>query len=151
VKGEFMKAVVQVVGQAELSVDGVVISKIGKGFVVFFCVEKGDDEEKMHYFVKKIANMRIFSDENGKINLSLRDVGGEILFVSQFTLAADCEKGNRPSFFGAEEPIRAQEIYLKCAKLLEDEAGVPVKLGVFGADMKINQTNDGPFTILLQK
>ncbi len=146
-----MKAVVQVVGQASLSVEEKIISKIGKGLVVFFCVEKDDLEEKLQFFAKKIANMRVFPDENGKTNLSVQDVGGEILFVSQFTLAGDCEHGNRPSFVNAELPQRAKELYLKCAKLLESEAKVPVKLGVFGADMKINQTNDGPFTIILQK
>lgn len=146
-----MKAVLQVVGQASLSVEEKIISKIGKGLVVFFCVEKDDLEEKLQFFAKKIANMRVFPDENGKTNLSVQDVGGEILFVSQFTLAGDCEHGNRPSFVNAELPQRAKELYLKCAKLLESEAKVLVKLGVFGADMKINQTNDGPFTIILQK
>lgn len=145
-----MKAVIQVVGQAELSVENKLISKIGKGLVVFFCVEKGDAEEKLQYFVKKIANLRIFPDENGKTNLSIQDINGEILFVSQFTLAGDCEKGNRPSFVNAEEPERAKMLYLKCAKMLE-EVGMPVKLGVFGADMRITQENNGPFTIILQK
>ncbi len=145
-----MKAVVQVVKKAKLSVDGQAVSEISKGLVVFFCVEKGDDEEKMLYIVKKIAGMRIFADENGKINLSVKDVDGEILFVSQFTLAADCERGNRPSFFGAEEPERAKAMYLSAGKVLQSFAGVPVKYGVFGADMQIEQTNDGPFTILLQ-
>ena len=145
-----MKAVIQVVGQAELSVDGEIEKKIGKGLVVFFCVEKVDVEEKLQFFVKKISNLRIFPDENGKTNLSVKDVTGEVLFVSQFTLAGDCEKGNRPSFVNAEEPERAKSFYLKCAKLLE-EAGVQVKLGVFGADMKITQQNDGPFTIILEK
>ncbi len=146
-----MKAVVQVVKKACLSVDGQVVSKIGKGFVVFFCVEKGDNDEKMFYFVKKIGGLRIFADENGKTNLSLADVGGEVLFVSQFTLAGDCERGFRPSFIGAEEPAKAKEMYLRAGKLLEESAKVPVKFGVFGADMQIEQTNDGPFTILLEK
>lgn len=146
-----MKAVVQVVGQAELSVEGELVSKIGKGLVVFFCVEKGDAEEKMQFFVKKIAKMRVFPDENGKTNLSIQEIGGQILFVSQFTLAGDCEHGNRPSFINAESPERAKTLYLECAKMLETESGVPVKLGVFGADMKINQVNDGPFTIILEK
>ena len=145
-----MKAVVQVVGQAELRVDSQLISKIGKGLVVFFCVEKGDAEEKIDYFVKKIPALRIFADENGKTNLSVKDIGGEILFVSQFTLAAECEHGNRPSFSNAELPERAERIYLQCAKSLQEQ-GVPVKLGIFGADMQINQTNDGPFTVILYK
>lgn len=146
-----MKAVVQVVKKAKLSVGGQAVSEIGKGMVVFFCVEKGDDEEKMHYIVKKLAGLRIFADENGKTNLSVKDVDGEILFVSQFTLAGDCERGFRPSFFGAEEPERAKSMYEKAGELLSFEVGKPVKYGVFGADMQIEQTNDGPFTILLQK
>jgi len=146
-----MKAVVQVVKSAKLSVDGQLISEIGKGFVVFFCVEKGDDEEKMKFCIKKIGGLRIFADENGKTNLSLKDVGGQVLFVSQFTLAGDCEKGFRPSFFGAEEPEKAKAVYLRAGKLLEETAGVQVKFGVFGADMQIEQVNDGPFTILLEK
>lgn len=145
-----MKAVVQVVGQAKLSVDGAVISKIKKGLVVFFCVERGDNEEKLDFFAKKIANLRIFPDENGKTNLSVQDVDGQILFVSQFTLAAECEHGNRPSFTNAELPERAEKMYLKCASMLE-KYGAKVKLGVFGADMTIEQTNAGPFTIILTK
>lgn len=145
-----MKAVVQVVGQAKLSVEQKIVSEIGRGLVVFFCVEKNDNEEKLPYFAKKIANMRIFPDENGKTNLSVQDIGGEILFVSQFTLAGDCKHGNRPSFVNAEAGEKAKEFYLKCAKMLENEAKVSVKLGVFGADMKINQINDGPFTIILE-
>ncbi len=145
-----MKAVVQVVGQAKLSVEGHTISKIGKGLVVFFCVEKDDEEEKLDFFAKKIANLRIFPDENGKTNLSVQDVGGQILFVSQFTLAADCEHGNRPSFTKSEVPERAEKMYLRCARMLE-EYGAKVKLGVFGADMTIEQTNAGPFTIILTK
>lgn len=145
-----MKAVVQVVGQTSLSVDGIVVSKIEKGLVVFFCVEKDDAEEKLDFFAKKIANMRVFPDQNGKTNLSLKDVGGEILLVSQFTLAGDCEHGNRPSFIGAELPERANELYLKLAKMLGNYQ-IPVKLGIFGADMTINQTNLGPFTLILQK
>lgn len=145
-----MKAVVQVVGQTSLSVEGKVVSRIEKGLVVFFCVEKDDAEEKLDFFAKKIANLRVFPDQNGKTNLSLKDVGGEILLVSQFTLAGDCEHGNRPSFIGAELPERANELYLKLAKMLENYQ-IPVKLGVFGADMTIKQTNLGPFTLILQK
>ena len=146
-----MKAVIQVVGQAELSVEEKLISKIGHGLVVFFCVEKGDLEENLPYFAKKIANLRIFADENDKTNLSIKDVGGEILLVSQFTLAGDCSGGNRPYFASAEEPIRANELYLKLASLIEKEHGINVKLGAFGEHMIINQTNLGPFTILLEK
>lgn len=145
-----MKAVVQVVNNATLSVEDKLVSKIDRGLVVFFCVEKGDAESKLEYFAKKIANLRIFPDENDKTNLSVQDVNGKILFVSQFTLAAECEHGNRPSFVLAEEPTRANELYLKCAKMIENY-GIEVKLGVFGADMTINQSNAGPFTVILTK
>ncbi len=145
-----MKAVIQVVDDAKLMVEGNLISKIGQGLVVFFCVEKGDLEEKLQFFCKKIANLRVFSDINGKTNLSVKDVKGEILLVSQFTLAGDCSHGNRPSFIGAEEPSRAEQLYLKLAEMIENQYNIQVKLGVFGADMKITQTNSGPFTIILK-
>ncbi len=144
-----MKAVVQVVTRANLSVEGKTISKIGQGLVVFFCVEKDDSEEKLQFFAKKLPALRVFPDENGKTNLSVKDIDGEILFVSQFTLAGDCEHGNRPSFVLAEEPVRAKALYEKLGAMLEST--VPVKYGVFGADMKISQVNAGPFTIILQK
>lgn len=146
-----MKAVIQVVGNASLSVDDKIVSKIGKGMVVYFCVEKGDNEEKLPFFAKKLANLRIFPDENGKTNLSVKDIGGEVLLVSQFTLAGDCEHGNRPSFIAAELPERANDFYLKLAKMIEEDYLLPVKLGVFGADMTILQENKGPFTIILDK
>ena len=146
-----MKAVVQVVDNASLCVEDKLVSKIGYGLVVFFCVESGDLEENLQFFCKKIPNLRVFPDENGKTNLSVKDVCGEILLVSQFTLAGDCEHGNRPSFVNAEQPDRAKQLYLKLAEMMRSEHDVPVKLGVFGADMKITQTNAGPFTILLEK
>lgn len=144
-----MKAVVQVVQSARLSVEGKTISEIGQGLVVFFCVEKDDSEEKLQFFAKKLPFLRVFPDENGKTNLSVKDKGGEILFVSQFTLAGDCEHGNRPSFTMAEEPLRAKMLYEKLGAMLEST--VPVKYGVFGADMRIDQANVGPFTIILKK
>lgn len=146
-----MKAVIQVVKSAQLSVDDKLISKIGQGLVVFFCVEKDDNEEKIDFFAKKIANLRLFSDENGKTNLSVKDVGGEVLIVSQFTLAGDCQHGNRPSFSTAEDPQRANMIYEKLCEVAKTTYGLTVKKGVFGADMKILQLNDGPFTVLLEK
>lgn len=146
-----MKAVIQVVKDAELLVENKLISKIGQGLVVFFCVEKGDFEENLAFFAKKLANLRIFSDENGKTNLSVKDVGGEILLVSQFTLAGDCAHGNRPSFFSAENPERANELYIKLCQMVESEYQISVKRGVFGAEMIIKQTNDGPFTVILEK
>lgn len=146
-----MKAVIQVVKSAQLSVDDKLISKIGQGLVAFFCVEKDDNEEKIDFFAKKIANLRLFSDENGKTNLSVKDVGGEVLIVSQFTLAGDCQHGNRPSFSTAENPQRANMIYEKLCEVAKTTYGLTVKKGVFGADMKILQLNDGPFTVLLEK
>ena len=143
-----MRAVLQRVSQASLKVDGKEISAIGKGFVVYFGVEKGDDEAVCKKICKKISNQRIFEDENGKMNLSLREVNGEILLVSQFTLFADCAKGNRPSFFQAELPDKANQIYQNAVNLLQNE-GYVVKTGIFGADMKILQNNDGPVTIIL--
>ena len=142
-----MKAVIQRVYNANLQVDGKTISEIGKGLVVYFCVEKGDDESLCAVFANKLSKLRIFEDENGKMNLSLADVGGEVLFVSQFTLAADLSQGNRPSFFNAEEPLRADALYQKTAQLLAD-LGVPTQKGVFGADMTITQQNAGPVTII---
>ena len=144
-----MKAVVQRVGRASLSVDGELISEIEKGFVVYFGVQNGDGKDKADYIAKKIANLRVFEDENGKMNLGLKEVGGQILFVSQFTLIADVSRGNRPSFSEAMRPDEANEIYLYCAQKLREQ-GVEVKLGVFGADMTINQINQGPVTILYE-
>lgn len=141
-----MKAVVQRVKAASLKVQGRLVSEIPFGLVVFFGVKVGDDEAKADYIVKKIANLRIFEDEDGKMNLSVKDVGGEVLFVSQFTLYGDASHGNRPGFTLAERPERAEPLYLYAAEKLAGQ-GVPVKTGIFGADMKIEQLNDGPVTI----
>ena len=143
-----MKAVIQRVLSAELKVDGNLISKIDKGMVVFLGVGVGDNLENVEKVGKKIAKLRIFEDENGKMNLSIKDIGGEILLVSQFTLYGDCSHGNRPSFIMAERPEKANELYLKMKELLLNE-NIPVQTGVFGADMKINALNDGPVTILM--
>ena len=145
-----MKCVIQRVLSANLKVDGKLISEIRKGYVIFFGVQKGDTLDKADYFIKKIPSLRIFEDENGKINRSIIDVGGEILFVSQFTLMANASHGNRPDFLMAEAPDKADEVYRYTANGLEKQ-GLTVKLGVFGADMKIEQINDGPFTIILEK
>ena len=145
-----MKAVIQRVLNAELKVDGKLISKIDKGYVIFLGVGKGDSTENADYLIKKIPPLRIFEDETGRINKSIKDVGGEILLVSQFTLFANASHGNRPDFLSAELPDRANELYLYVASGLENQ-GVTVKRGVFGADMKISQVNDGPFTIILEK
>ena len=142
-----MKLVVQRVKSAELSVDNKLVSKIGKGLVVFVGIGKNDKEEDLDFYAKKLANLRIFEDENEKINLSVQDVCGEILLISQFTLYGDPSHGNRPSFDGAERPERANMLYLAFAQKVK-ECQVPVKLGVFGADMQIIQHNDGPVTII---
>jgi D-tyrosyl-tRNA(Tyr) deacylase len=144
-----MRAVVQRVKSASLRVDGKLISEIPFGLVVFFGVKTGDGEAQADHLAKKIAALRIFEDENGKMNLSVKDVGGEVLFVSQFTLYGDASHGNRPSFILAERPEKASPLYDYAAKKLSAQ-GVPVKKGIFGADMKIEQLNDGPITILLE-
>ncbi len=143
-----MRAVVQRVLSANLKVEGKLISEIGKGLLVFLGVGQGDKESDLVKIISKISKLRIFEDENGKMNLSIKDVGGEVLFVSQFTLYADCKHGNRPSFIQAEKPERAKELYLKGKMLLEEE-NIFTKTGIFGADMKIDAINDGPVTIIL--
>lgn len=145
-----MKAIIQRVLSAQLKVEENLISSIGKGYVIFLGVGVGDTKENADYLIKKIPSLRICEDENGKINKSILDVGGEILLVSQFTLFANTTHGNRPDFLSAEKPDRANELYLYVAEGLRN-AGIAVKLGVFGADMKIYQVNDGPFTIILEK
>lgn len=145
-----MKAVIQRVLSANLKVDGNLISEIGKGYVIFLGVGKGDGLEQADYFIKKIPLLRICEDENGKINKSIIDVGGEILLVSQFTLFANTSHGNRPDFLQAESPDKANALYEYVVKGLQAQ-GLTVKTGVFGADMKIEQINDGPFTVILEK
>ena len=145
-----MKAVIQRVLEAQLKVNGELISEIGKGYVIFLGVGKDDTIEQADYFIKKIPPLRINEDENGKTNKSILDIGGEILLVSQFTLYANTTHGNRPDFLSAEKPDRANEMYLYVAEGLK-KACIPIKLGVFGEDMKISQINDGPFTIILEK
>ncbi len=144
-----MKAVAQRVKKTTLSVDGVTVSEIPFGLVVFLGVKVGDKRESAAYLMKKVANLRIFEDENGKMNLSVKDVGGEVLLVSQFTLYGDASRGNRPSFTLAERPEQANLLYEYAAQELRSH-GVTVKTGVFGADMQIEQVNDGPVTILLE-
>lgn len=144
-----MKAVVQRVGKTSLSVDGKLISSINFGLAVFLGIKQGDGEQQADRIAYKIANLRIFEDDGGKMNLSVKDVGGDVLLVSQFTLCGDCSHGNRPSFSSAEEPKRAKALYELCAERLRGY-GITVKQGVFGGDMKISQYNDGPVTIILE-
>ena len=144
-----MRAVVQRVQKTTLSVDGTLISEIPFGLTVFLGVRTGDTEKDGAYIAKKIAGLRVFEDEKGKMNLSVKDVGGEVLLVSQFTLYGDTSHGNRPSFTAAARPEVAEPLYEYVVKELS-AYGVVVKKGVFGADMKIEQYNDGPVTILLE-
>lgn len=143
-----MKAVVQRVTSAKLTCGDYCKTK-GKGLVVYFGVAVGDEPEKADYLAKKISALRVFADENGKMNLSVAGVGGEILSVSQFTLLADVSHGNRPGFSGAEQPEKANDVYVRFCEKLE-EFGSTVKRGVFGGDMTIEQVNDGPVTIIYE-
>ena len=143
-----MKFVIQRVTQASVRVDEEVIGEIGKGFMVLIGVSNEDTEETADKMIRKMTGLRIFMDENGKTNLSLADVNGELLLVSQFTLYANCKKGNRPSFIHAGEPHRAEELYLYIVQKCR-EAGWKCETGSFGAEMKVALVNDGPFTIIL--
>ncbi len=143
-----MKTVIQRVKMASLSVDNNLVSEIGKGLVVYLGIQQNDTLDKATFLARKIANMRIFEDDNGRMNLSVKDIGGSILLVSQFTLCANCSHGNRPDYFDAESPTIAEKLYLDCGAMLASH-GVPIKYGVFGADMQITQLNDGPVTITL--
>jgi D-tyrosyl-tRNA(Tyr) deacylase len=145
-----MKVVIQRVKSANLWVDGKQISAIEKGLVVYLGIEKGDLNASGVYLARKIDKMSIFEDENGKMNYSVLDVGGQVLLVSQFTLLAESEHGHRPSFTEAEDPQLAKLLYLNFAEFLKTYE-VPVQMGVFGADMTINQCNDGPVTIVMEK
>lgn len=145
-----MRLVIQRVLHAEVQVDGNTIGKIGKGLLVFVGAGQNDTKEIADKYLRKLLGLRIFEDKNGKTNLSLKDVDGELLIVSQFTLYANCKKGNRPSFIEAGEPHMAEALY----EYMIDEAkkSVPVvEHGEFGADMKVSLLNDGPFTIILDE
>lgn len=144
-----MKLVIQRVTQASVAVDNEIIGKINKGYMVLLGACEADTFEIADKMIKKMVNLRIFADENGKTNLSLSDVGGEILLVSQFTLYADCKKGNRPSFVKAGNPVHANEIYEYVIKSIRNDYGITVETGSFGADMEVSLVNDGPFTIVL--
>lgn len=143
-----MRFVIQRVAHASVTVDGNVLGKIQKGFLVLIGVADGDTKETADRMVKKMLGLRIFEDENGKTNLDLRTVGGELLLVSQFTLYADCRRGNRPGFTRAGKPEMASEMYEYIIETCRKQFPV-VERGEFGADMKVELLNDGPFTILL--
>lgn len=144
-----MKAVIQRVKHTDLSVDGRLISELPFGLAVYLGIKVGDGKEQAEAMAKKISKLRIFEDDNGKMNLSLAETGGEILLISQFTLYGDCSHGNRPSFTEAERPDTANALYEYTAEQLRKQ-GMTVKTGVFGADMKIRQYNDGPVTIIYE-
>lgn len=142
-----MKAVVQRVKSSKVTVNDIVVGNINKGFNVLFGAEEKDTKKDADYLARKISNLRVFEDENGKMNLSIKDIGGQMLIISQFTLAADTKKGNRPSFVNAMEPVEANELYEYFMKKIEEE-GISVKRGIFGEDMLVDIVNDGPVTIL---
>lgn len=145
-----MKLLVQRVKQAEVKVDDKIIGKIDKGCLVFVGITHNDTEKEADYLAKKLVNLRIFEDENGKMNLNVKDVVGKLLLVSQFTLYANCENGNRPSFTDAAKPDIANDLYeYFCKKCSEYE--IDIQKGIFGADMKVKLINDGPVTIILEK
>lgn len=144
-----MRVVVQRTTKAEVRIDGLTVGKIGKGFMLLVGVTHDDTEKDAEYLASKIAQMRVFEDADGKMNLALKDVGGEVLSISQFTLYADCRKGNRPSFIQAARPAVASPLYDYFNHLLREVHGLHVETGEFGADMKVDFINDGPVTIVI--
>lgn len=145
-----MKLVIQRVKEASVAVDDNCIGRIARGFLVLVGIGKNDTPELADKYIKKMTGLRIFEDENGKTNLSLKDVNGQILLISQFTLYANCRKGNRPSFVDAGDPKEAERLYEYMIQKTR-ETGIPVETGKFGAEMKVSLVNDGPFTILLDE
>lgn len=145
-----MKLVIQRVKQASVTVDGACVGKINQGFLVLIGVGENDTKEIADKYLKKLLGLRIFEDENGKTNLSLQDVGGELLMVSQFTLYADCKKGNRPSFVHAGNPEKAEALYQYMIEKAREVIPV-VETGIFGALMDVSMINHGPFTVLLEE
>ena len=143
-----MKSVIQRVTDASVSVDGLCVGSIGHGLLVYLGVEKGDGEQQLTWLCSKIGKLRIFADGEGKMNLSLKDVGGSLLVISQFTLCANLHKGNRPSYNEAANPKDAALLYEKALETF-GKMGFPVEKGVFGAHMHVTYTNDGPVTMLL--
>lgn len=144
-----MKLVIQRVANATVKVDGETIGEIEKGFLALVGIRQGDTTEQADFLIKKLCNLRVFEDENNKMNLSIKDINGKLLIVSQFTLYADCKKGNRPSFIEAARPEEAEPLYEYFKQGCRNE-GIEVETGKFGADMKVSLLNDGPVTILLE-
>lgn len=144
-----MRAIIQRVSQASVVIDTTVCGAIEKGFMVLLGIEENDNEEDIRWLSAKIVNMRIFNDENGLMNRSLKEVDGDILLISQFTLFASTKKGNRPSFLQSAKPDIAIPIYEKMITQLETDSGKKIQTGKFGADMKVSLCNDGPVTIII--
>ncbi|WEV45250.1 D-aminoacyl-tRNA deacylase [Streptococcaceae bacterium ESL0687] len=144
-----MKIVIQRVEEANVAVEEEIIGQIKQGFLLLVGVEDSDSQLDLDYAVRKISNMRIFSDPSGKMNLSIKDIDGDILSISQFTLYANTKKGNRPSFTGAGKPDYAKEFYDSFNQALSQSIGKEIQRGIFGADMKVSLVNDGPVTIIL--
>ena len=144
-----MKAVIQRVSQASVSVDGETVGSCNKGYMILFGACEGDNDEDLEVLARKVVNLRVFCDSEDKMNMSLLDIEGDALVVSQFTLCADVKKGNRPSFIGAMHPEKASEYYDRFCELLEQHGVKRVEKGIFGADMQVSLVNDGPVTIIL--
>ena len=144
-----MRVVIQRCSRAEVRIAGAVVGKINRGFLLLVGVADGDTQHEADVLAKKVVQMRVFEDAEGKMNLSLHDVSGAILSISQFTLYADCRKGNRPSFIRAARPETAEPLYDYFNRVLREQYGLQVETGRFGADMKVDFINDGPVTILL--
>lgn len=144
-----MKFLIQVVKKASVDVDNNTIGQIDRGFLIFVGVCDNDTKEIADKMIRKTVNLRIFEDENGKTNLSIGDIGGSMLVISQFTLYADCKKGNRPSFIKAGDPVHANELYEYILSELKNTYGINTQSGSFGADMQVSLINDGPFTVML--
>ena len=145
-----MKLVIQRVKNASVEVDKKIVGKIEKGFLVLIGIKVGDTKEQADYLVRKLCNLRVFTDENDKMNLSLKDVGGRLVIVSQFTLYGDCSEGNRPSFIEAVRPDEAIPLHEYFCNECEQK-GFDVQKGIFGADMKVQLLNDGPVTIIIER
>jgi D-tyrosyl-tRNA(Tyr) deacylase len=144
-----MRAVVQRVKRAEVRVSGIVTGKIDKGILVLLGVGEDDDSKDLEYMAEKVANLRIFEDSEDKMNLSVLDIGGQALVVSQFTLYGDCRKGRRPSYSSAARPEKAKDMYEKFMELLRENYGLKVESGIFQAEMEVDFINDGPVTLLI--
>lgn len=145
-----MKFIVQRVKKSQVDIDNKTVGKIDKGFMVLIGITHDDTKEIADYLVKKLINLRVFEDEKGKMNLSLKDVDGSLLLISQFTLYADCSSGNRPSFTNAAKPDFANELYEYIIEECKKQIPI-VQTGIFGADMQVSLVNDGPVTIILEK